>query len=275
MISVMASSEILLIAAGAGLLAYYGPKFDLLVIICVVLLARFRGRVQALIAATTFGLVGLGAIATGHRFPQDFTRSGQFAAVISAICCCAIFALTSKSNRESARSSNNPFDFRLDELTRYIWSRHGDGTLEYLSPDGCEYLGVAPHDVPDTTFFIHPEDVDIRRRAIELVKQTGKPQQFRARYLAATGEYHWFATRLHVQKDEQNNVLRYFGLQWNIDDDKRKEDEMRARDNVWGSVLKIFPGWVWISHPDGGLEFASDGAREYLGRRSGQASLTA
>jgi hypothetical protein len=48
----MASSEIFLIAAGAGLLAYYGPKFDLLVIVCVVLLARFRGRVQALTAAT-------------------------------------------------------------------------------------------------------------------------------------------------------------------------------------------------------------------------------
>src|SRR6266436_8867343 len=66
----MASSEIRLIAVGSGLLALYGPKFDLFVIVCVVLLARFRGRVQALIAATTFSLVGLGAIATGHRFPQ-------------------------------------------------------------------------------------------------------------------------------------------------------------------------------------------------------------
>jgi PAS domain-containing protein len=58
-------------------------------------------------------------------------------------------------------------------------------------------------------------------------------------------------------------------LQWNIDDEKRKEDEMRARDNVWGSVLKIFPGWVWASRPDGKLEFASDGAREYFGEAFG------
>jgi hypothetical protein len=89
---VMASSEILLIAVGSGLLALYGPKFDLLVIVCVVLLARFRGRVQALIAAATFSLVGLGAIATGHGFPQEFTRNGQFAAAISAIWCCALVA---------------------------------------------------------------------------------------------------------------------------------------------------------------------------------------
>ena len=96
-----------------------------------------------------------------------------------------------------------------------------------------------------------------------------QPQQFRARYLAATGEYRWFATLLHAQKDSKNNVIRYFGLQWNIDDEKRKEDEMRARDNLWGSVLRIFPGWVWASRPDGALEFASDGAREYFGEAFG------
>jgi signal transduction histidine kinase len=37
----MASSEILLIAVGSELLALYGPKFDLFVIVCVVLLADF------------------------------------------------------------------------------------------------------------------------------------------------------------------------------------------------------------------------------------------
>jgi PAS domain-containing protein len=261
----MASSEILLIAAGSWFLALRGPKCDLLAIVCVVLLARFRGRVQALIAASAFSLAGLGAIAAEYRFHQGFTGNGQLAVAVSAIWCCAFFTLSSKSNRGSARSSNNPFEICLDELTRYVWSRHADGSVEYVSPDGCEYLGVAPRDIQDFTRYIHPEDVDTRQRAMERVKWTGEPQQFRARYLAATGEYHWFATLLHEQKDRNNKVIRYFGLQWNIDDEKRKEDEMRARDDVWGTVLKIFPGWVWVSRPDGRLEFASEGARQYFG----------
>src|SRR6266699_3693214 len=185
----MASSEILLIAVGSGLLALYGPKFDLLVIVCVVLLARFRGRVQALIAATTFSLVGLGAIATGHRFPQEFTRNGQFAAAISAMWCCALFAVSSKSDRTSAHSSTNPFEVRLDELSKYVWSRNADGTIEYVSPDGCEYLGISSNDVGDFTRYIHPEDVDFRQSAMNRAKHTGEPQQFRARYLSGTGEY--------------------------------------------------------------------------------------
>lgn len=259
----MASSEILLIAVGSGLLALYGPKFDLLVIVCVVLLARFRGRVQALIAATTFSLVGLGAIATGHRFPQEFTRNGQFAAAISAMWCCALFAVSSKSDRTSAHSSTNPFEVRLDELSKYVWSRNADGTIEYVSPDGCEYLGISSNDIEDFARYIHPEDVDFRQSAMNRAKHTGEPQQFRARYLSGTGEYHWFATLLHTQKDSRNRVIRYFGLQWNVDEKKKKEDEMRARDDVWGTFLKIFPGWMWVARPDGTPEFVSQGALEY------------
>jgi PAS domain S-box-containing protein len=261
----MASSEILLIAVGSGLSALYGPKFGLLAIVCVVLLARFRGRVQALIAATTFSLVGLVAFATVHRFPQEFTTNGQFAAAIGAIWCCALFAVSSRSYRTSAHSSTNPFEVRLDELSKYVWSRNADGTIEYLSPDGCEYLGVSPNDVVDLTRFIHPEDIDFRRSAMDRAKQTGEPQQFRARYLSTTGEYHWFATLLHTQKDSKSKVIRYFGLQWDIDEEKRKQDEMRARDDVWGTLLKIFPGWMWVARPDGSPEFVSQAALEYSG----------
>jgi PAS domain S-box-containing protein len=100
---------------------------------------------------------------------------------------------------------------------------------------------------------------------MDRAKQTGEPQQFRARYLSGSGEYHWFSTLLHTQKDSKNRVIRYFGLQRNIDEEKRREDEMRARDDVWGTLLKIFPGWMWVARPDGTPEFLSQAALEYSG----------
>jgi hypothetical protein len=62
----IASSEILLMAAGAGLLALCSPKFDLLAIVAVVALGRFRGRVQALNAASNLRAIGIAAAAAGH-----------------------------------------------------------------------------------------------------------------------------------------------------------------------------------------------------------------
>ena len=44
--SLIAMSEAASIAAGGGLAAWYSPQLDPLAIVYVVLLARFRGRVQ-------------------------------------------------------------------------------------------------------------------------------------------------------------------------------------------------------------------------------------
>ena len=261
----MVSSEILSIVAGSGFLSMYGSKFDILALVCVVLLARFLGRVQAVVAAAALSLIELGTIGIGHRLSLEPVRNGEVAVAILAIWFCALIAYSPRSHQTSARTSKSPFDIDLDDLTQYVWSRKADGSIEYLSPEGCEYLGVSADEVDDFTRFIHPEDVSFRQKAMDRLKLTGEPQQFRARYRAATSKYHWFATLLHVQKDSRNKVVRYFGLQWDIDEQKRKEDEMRTRDDVWGAVLKIFPGWVWVSSPDGRLEFVSPGAREYLG----------
>jgi hypothetical protein len=114
----MASSEILLIVAGSGCLALCGSKCDLVAIVCVLLLARFRGRVQSVIAASALSLV---TVAIGHRFPQEFIRNGETATAIGAIWCCAFFALSSKSNREPASGSNNPFDEISNDIVLAVY----------------------------------------------------------------------------------------------------------------------------------------------------------
>jgi hypothetical protein len=87
-----ARSEILLMAAGGGLLAWCSPKFDLLAIVAVVALGRFRGRIQALIAASTLSAIGIAAAAAGHPIPHRFMGAVQLGASICAIWLCAFMA---------------------------------------------------------------------------------------------------------------------------------------------------------------------------------------
>jgi PAS domain S-box-containing protein len=47
------------------------------------------------------------------------------------------------------------------------------------------------------------------------------------------------------------------------------EDAIHDRDKVWGAVLEIFPGWMWVSRADGTPVFASQGALEYTGLVAG------
>jgi PAS domain S-box-containing protein len=169
------------------------------------------------------------------------------------------------ANASANLESKIPFHVPLDELSKYVWSRTAEGTMEYVSPACCEYLGLSIEEMQDFAGLIHPEDIRVRDSAMRRAEATSEPQQFQARYRSADGEYQWFTTLLHTQRDSYNNVVRYFGLLWNINEQKRREEETRARDNVWETVLKIFPGWMWVARPDGTPEFVSQGALEYSG----------
>nr|WP_187142965.1 PAS domain-containing protein [Terriglobus albidus] len=186
------------------------------------------------------------------------------------ICLCATVFLYKQSDTTTADARQRPFDVRLAELSEYVWSRTSAGDIEYISPAGCEYLGVSMDEMQDFSRFIHPDDISERQDAMKRAQNTGEPQQFHARYRSASGKYCWFATLLHSQRDSKGAVIRYFGLQWNIDAQKRQEEEMRARDDVWKAALKILPGWMWLAKPDGSPEFMSPGALEYTGLTSGQ-----
>lgn len=259
------SSELLLISAGSGLMAWCSPRYDCLAVVAIVLLARFRGRASSAVAASAFSLIELACVLSGGRFSEGHAGLRQAITALCAVWLCRAFIPGTKTPEELSAESGTLFDVPLDKLSKYVWSRKADGSLEYVSPASCEYLGVSVEGMQDFSHFIHPEDVEVRRSAMAKAAVTGEPQQLRARYRSATGEYQWFATLLHSQRDSHNSVTRYFGLQWNIDEDTRREEEMRARNNIWEIVLKIFPGWIWVAGPDGTPELISPRGLEYTG----------
>lgn len=261
----LTSSELLLISAGSGLMAWCSPRYDCLAVVAIVLLARFRGRASSAVAASAFSLVELACVLSGGRFAEGHAGLRQAISVLCAVWLCRAFIPGTKSPAALSAESGRLFDVPLDKLSKYVWSRKADGSLEYVSPASCEYLGVSVEEMQDFSHFIHPEDVEMRRNAMTKADLTAEPQQLRARYRSATGEYQWFATLLHTQRDSHNSVIRYFGLQWNIDEGKRKEEEMRTRDNIWQTVQQIFPGWMWVAGPDGTPELTSPRALEYTG----------
>jgi hypothetical protein len=50
-----------------------------------------------------------------------------------------------------------------------------------------------------------------------------------------------------------------------LDSGSKPAETATAGDNVWESLLKLFPGWMWIARPDGTLEFVSRSGLEYSG----------
>ncbi len=253
--------ELLVIAAGTGFLALCGSRYDLVAIVCVLLLVRFRGRVHAVIAAAVFSVV---TIAIGHRFSQRFTRNGEVAIAIGAIWCCVLFAMSSKSSRTPASNVTNPFDIRLDEVTISLYDIHTDinslkeienelqkrehqlrgivetipsmlwtaspsGEVVYINQRLREYSGFSLEDFGNLGWgkFLHPEDIAESAKAFYRSIQIGESYSAIHRLRRADGEYRWHHARAEPLRDPEGKIIQWYGQSIDIDERKRAEDQLR------------------------------------------------
>jgi PAS domain S-box-containing protein len=126
--------------------------------------------------------------------------------------------------------TNHEAQLIVDTAPTLIHSGRADGYLDFFNRRWLEYLGVRLEEVQGWrwTNVIHPDDVDGLVAQWRTSLRTGKPFEGEARVRRADGQYHWF---LHLKvplRNEQGNVIRWYGSSVDIDDRKRGEGKLRA-----------------------------------------------
>lgn len=260
----MASSELLFIAAGSGFLTWLGPRFDVLAMLVIVILARYGGRTQSIIGAATYTLLALILRQDGRLFGQVDQEPLQLFIAVASVWLCAFLVPGRHQGGNSPHLAEGSIDVPLDKLSKYVWSRTADGRLEYASDPYYEFLGVSREQINNHSCFMHSDDVHLQDEAMERARITAEPQEFQARYRAASGEYQWFTTRLHSQCDRHSQVIRYFGLQWNVDDQVRAQRALETREREAWELLNRVPAMLAIRGRSG-VEFVTDRFLEYVG----------
>jgi PAS domain S-box-containing protein len=250
-------------SAVAGLLE---PAIGCLSLVPVVLFTHFFGSGLGRLSAGFSSLGIAGAMLASNHVPLSTGSIGRCAVAIAAAWLCT--ELVSRRPRQTgstARLKDDPFDLPIDQLSRDIWSRSGDGELEYVSQSILDYSGQTFEELRGPYTLTHPDDVGIPAQAFERAKETGEAQEFQCRYRSKLGTYEWFAAVLHTQRDQNNEVCRVYGMRWNINKQKNEEEQLRERNQTLQSISTLFPGHAWTALPNGALEFLSPSLCEYTG----------
>ena len=255
------------VAGAAGLLE---PVTGCLSFVLVVLFSHFLGRNFGRLAA---GFTSLGI--AGTLFASSFVFSHPRAApdaiircaiaIAAAWLCAELVSRPSRQRGSTVRLKNDPFDLPIDQLSPNIWSRTGEGELEYVSQSILDYSGQTFEALRWPYTLTHPDDVGIPAQAFERAKETGEAQEFQCRYRSRAGTYEWFAAVLHTQRDRNNEVSRVYGMHWNIHKQKTDEEQLRERNQALQSVSNLFPGHAWTALPNGSIEYLSPSLCEYTG----------
>ncbi len=161
----------------------------------------------------------------------------------------------------------------IDTIPALAWSTRPDGSSDYFNQRWLSYTGLTPEQSLDYGWrvAVHPDDLDALQDNWRAVLVPGAPGERpvtpgrEARLRRYDGEYRWFLFRGSPLQDEAGRVVAWYGTNVDIEDRKRAEEALRARERELSSIIETIPGLVWCATADGRLDYLSRRILDYTG----------
>jgi formate hydrogenlyase transcriptional activator len=167
------------------------------------------------------------------------------------------------------RSGEPNFEHIVDNIPGLVFTTTPNGALEFVNRRVIEYFGRTLAELRQwaTSDSIHPDDVPLvlaaRKRVIEAGESAESPAH---RLRRSDGTYRWFMSRTSPVRDADGRIVRWYSLLTDIEDRKRAEELVRAREDHLRRVVDGIPGFVFSATVDGEIEFVNQQLMDYTGR---------
>lgn len=134
----------------------------------------------------------------------------------------------------------------VDTVPSLIWLMTPDGLPYYFNKRFVDWAAVDSGDAaagtgrPLATYtaLIHPDD---RAEAVGLLHKavaTGEPLSLKCRLRGKDGAYRWFDSRLQPLRDETGKIIRWYGVNLDVDDEVRSQEALRLADERLSRALR-------------------------------------
>ncbi len=114
---------------------------------------------------------------------------------------------------ESLRRSEEHKRLVIDTTPAMLHSARPDGYLDFFNKRWLEYVGLSLDDMCGWgwTRVVHPDDVDDEVRKWRSALATGKAFEAEVRVRRADGKYRWMFHRKVPARDDQGNIVKWYG----------------------------------------------------------------
>jgi PAS domain S-box-containing protein len=141
----------------------------------------------------------------------------------------------SKAHNIDAAEVSNVIEERLrliiDTIPTMAWSVRPDGVVDFVNQRSLDYAGLSLEEyLKGPTSAIHPEDFPRVMEKWLADMAAGKPSEDEMRLRRVDGEYRWFLVRTAPLRDEQGNVVKWYGVSIDIEDRKWAEEAVRSSE---------------------------------------------
>ncbi len=126
-------------------------------------------------------------------------------------------------SEDARQKSEQKFSTLAEVVPQLVWMAEADGFISWYNRNWFEYTGTAPEDMEGWGWqSVH--DPEILPQVItrwQTSIETGEPFEMEFPLKGADGKFRWFLTRVNPLRDESGQIVRWFGTNTDVDEQRR------------------------------------------------------
>jgi PAS domain S-box-containing protein len=135
---------------------------------------------------------------------------------------------------DALRQREDYLRLTIDTIPVLAWCTRPDGWNEFLNQRWLDYTGLTIEEARGWGWkvAIHPDDLPRVLDVWQGLLVSGKSGELEARLRRADGVYRWFLFRVEPLRDPQGTIVKWYGINTDIDDRKRAEALLAAENKI-------------------------------------------
>ena len=130
----------------------------------------------------------------------------------------------------------------IESIPGMAWTAAADGSATFVNRRWTEYTGLSLEDTAGLGWkkAVHPDDLERHVEKWQASVATGAPFEHEVRFRrSADKDYRWFLVRGVPLRDEDGQVLKWYGIAADIDDRRTTEQALSVQNNRLQLLLKL------------------------------------
>ncbi len=148
----------------------------------------------------------------------------------------------------------------VDTIPAIVWVALPDGSNTYVNSRYVEYSGMAAAQTAGSGWraAAHPDDLQRHEGKWRASVASGEPHESEVRFRRADGQYRWHLDRGLPLRDEDGNIIKWYGVVTDIEDRKRVEEALRRNEAYLAEAQRLSHTGSFGWKPDDGEIVWSD-----------------
>ncbi|MGY4572033.1 PAS domain S-box-containing protein [Bradyrhizobium sp. USDA 3256] len=134
-----------------------------------------------------------------------------------------------KRAEEALRANERNLNLIINTIPALVWSARADGSADFFNQHYVDYVGLSMEQIQGSgwTAALHPDDRGGVAHAWQSFMASRQAGEKEARLRRFDGIYRWFLFSANPLRDRSGNVIKWFGINTDIEDRKRAEEQLR------------------------------------------------